>query len=230
MRIALHIFLTLFCLCVLWDTYTRVSLENTAQGIVSPGATPTQKVKALLNWMIAERIKEPVSDSWEHFLKREPLINLAHRDTLADCGTSVNGFINLASTMDIPVRRLLLLDSHFVVYHVVSEVELSGRWTVVDPSKGIFLGKTRSEIQGYTEHVRVARIPIIGPSLQEFLIRRYPDWSDSTYLSLILERDSTLFLLGSGFLTAFAAWKCFQKSQPARRECYCSQPGLSFWR
>lgn len=218
MRKALHISLTLFALSLLWETHTRAYLENISQHIVSPMATSRQKVEALLEWMQLERAKEPLSNSFDRLLNREPVVNLSHRDLLTICGTSANGFVNLASNMNIPVRRLLLMDEHYDSYHVVSEVKINNEWTVVDPSRGIFLNKTRQQMAGNTDHIRLAKIPIIGRHLQGFLIRNYPHWSDFMYLSFILERESLLACLGSGLLTILFAWGCFRRKHQKDNE------------
>lgn len=202
MRILFYLSLLLTLLSAAWEVRTRIYLSDVALEVTANGVTgDRQKVQAILDWMKAEshQLQAP---PWEHMLRREPIINLAHGDTLRDCGTAVNAFINLNRALDIPARRLLLLNDKFETYHVEAEVLIGSEWTVVDAAHYQFLNQFRENL-GLTDHVRVARIPVVGPSIQSWLIRKHSHWSDSIYLTDLLERESTLALVASLILFFF---------------------------
>jgi hypothetical protein len=54
-----------------------------------------------------------------------------------------------------------------------------------------------------TSHIRLARIPVIGRFLQFTLNRFSTDWSDSVFLSLLIERQSLAAAVLSVFLMIF---------------------------
>jgi len=114
--------------------------------------------------------------------------------------------------------------------HVVAEVLIDGRWIVVDPAYRVILrrpsGKplTRDEladpatlleatrsIQRYdpeltydhVAHVRLARLPILGPVFGALLSRAFPGWDALPIVTVLLERTSFAALVLAMLLTMF---------------------------
>jgi len=146
------------------------------------------------------------------------------------CGTASNAFVNLAESGGLSARRLLLLDNNHLTKHVVVEVLIGDRWIVVDPAYHTIFrlpnGRmvTRTELQdpaifrlatqgipdypqdytyGSAAHVRLARIPVIGPSLRSILNSVWPAWEESINWTLIVERESFAALCLSVLLFSF---------------------------
>lgn len=211
-----------------WEYSTRRYLAGFADAVVPASATAEGKIEAILDWMAQGPSRMgggPPPDA----PVRDPIETLNYASLLWVCGSTTNAFINLADSVGLSARRLLLLDSRGGTKHVVSEVRLSGRWIIVDPSfrmiprgpQGAFL--TRRElanpavfsavlrpVAGYdpsytydrTAHVRILRLPVAGNFLRKALPRVLPGWQDSAMLSLILERRSlaTLVLAAAAVL------------------------------
>jgi len=114
--------------------------------------------------------------------------------------------------------------------HVVAEIWTGDRWIVVDPSfRFIPRGAdgqplTREELSDpevfervvqsvphydprynyeHTSHLRLARVPIVGPILRSALESIAPQWSDSIYITLLAERRSFAAVIISGLLCLF---------------------------
>ena len=129
---------------------------------------------------------------------RNPENTLTSGKLLRICGSATNAFVNLANAAGVPARRLLLLNSSGTSNHVVAEVELDGRWCVVDPvfhiiprdSNGRWLtasslrdaaalSSVTRDIPSYrpdynylqTSHLRRSRIPFFGPLFGRLLDR-----------------------------------------------------------
>jgi hypothetical protein len=204
----------------------RWYLDGFSDAIVPNSLPEEQKVQAILDWMRAEPSRADTSDP-EALSKRDPAVTLTYRQLLNVCGTATNAFLNLARSSDLRVRRLLLLSPDRTTKHVVAEVLIDERWVIVDPTyrvimkdaQGHFL--TRKDLQNpalfaqavaaiphypseYTydkfAHVRLARLPLDGLHLRRVLDSIYPGWDELTDWSLLLERESFLYL----FLTAAA--------------------------
>src|SRR5262245_41014589 len=136
---------------------------------------------------------------------RDPENTLNYQQLLSVCGTETNAFLNLARSSDLPVRRLLLLSSDQNTKHVVAEVQLNGRWIVVDPTYRVIQRNTAGEMltrdqlrnrqtfeeaiaripgypPGYTYesyvHVRVNKVPLGGVRLRSILDRLFPGWEE----------------------------------------------------
>jgi hypothetical protein len=212
---------------------TRRYLKGFSDAIVPVNSKPIEKVQAILNWMSGPAAEDTKSSAIEY--DRNPVDTLNNTSLLEVCGTATNAFINLADSAGLSARRLLLLDSNRSTKHVVVAVLIDGRWIVVDPvfryiPRGpdgslltrtqladpvIFAEATRN-VSNYdpaynfqiTAHVHLARIPYIGGALRRMLDTLIPAWSDSSMISLLLERSSLALLVVSIALVVFAAiWR-----------------------
>jgi len=147
---------------------------------------------------------------------------------LAVCGSATNAFLNLTRSAGLDTRRLLLLTPEHKTKHVVAEVEIDGRWVVVDPSYRLMLRDaeghllTRKELQdptifaqatgvvpnypkeyNYTHfaHVRISRMPLESLHLRTMLNAIAPGWEESLDWSLLLERESFFYLVAAAICT-----------------------------
>ena len=210
--------------CAAWEYSTQRYVDAFSDAIVANSGvnsgSPEQKIQFILNWM-AHPPGRLVGGIVGAPHDRDPFDTLNYDSLLRVCGTATNAFINLADTSGLSARRLLLLDPDGGTKHVDAEVWIDGRWFVVDPTFHVILrgvdGKmlTRRElanpavfsaatrtIPGYdpsysferTEHIRLARIPIVGRPVQRILNSLIPAWQDSAEISLIFERESLLAL------------------------------------
>jgi len=207
----------------------RRYLDGYSDAIV-PNFLPTEeKVEAILNWMRAEPSRGVAEDP-EKLARRDPQITLNYVQLLRVCGTATNAFLNLARASDLQVRRLLLLTPDRQAKHVVAEVLIDGRWIIVDPTyrvimkdaQGRFL--TRKDLQNpaifeqavsaipnyrreYSyerfAHVRLARLPLEGLHLRKVFDSIYPGWDEAVDWSLLLERESFLYLVLAALATLF---------------------------
>jgi len=203
------------------EVYLRAYLDGFSDAIV-PSIVPAEpKVQAILNWMRVEPGRAIAQDPGA-LEARDPYMTLNYKQLLEVCGTATNAFLNLAREDDLRVRRLLLLDPNGSTKHVVAEVLIDGRWIVVDPTFRLVMrdasGRmlTRAELQkpdmwaqatskipkyppNYTyestAHVRIARLPFLGTGVGRFLNRVYPGWDEALDWSLIMERQSLLYLV-----------------------------------
>ena len=212
-----------------WEFSTRKYLQGFSDAIVPASAAPEEKIDAILQWMKQGPARR-VDASGNNLPQRDPQETLNYWALLQVCGTATNAFVNLANSSGLPARRLLLLDHHREVNHVVAEVLVGGRWIVVDPAfrfipRG-FHGEAltrqdlsdpvvfREAVKGIPNyksdydydmgvHVRLRRIPLIGRSLRAALNRLSPRWEDSVYLTLLVERESFAALTLAAFLLVF---------------------------
>ena len=212
-----------------WEYSVRRYLDAFAAAIVPTGAIPEERVQAILDWM---RNGPPRSeDSTPTGLAmRDPEKTLNYQQLLSVCGTATNAFLNLARSSNVQARRLLLLTPDRNTKHVVAEVQLNGRWAVVDPTYRVILrnaagemvtrndlrdplvfNEVISKIPGYPAeynyerfaHVRVARLPLQGMQLRPILDRIAPGWDEKIDWSLLLERESFFVLTISAWVTFF---------------------------
>lgn len=201
---------------VAWEYSTRRYLKGFSDAIIPLTAPPEEKVEAILNWM-SHGPRRQLSDRDIQPTDRDPTDTLNYDSLLKVCGSATNAFINLADSAGMASRRLLLLAPNRTAVHVVAEVQIDGRWVVVDPayrviprgSDGSLLtardladpkvfAAATSAIPKYdpsytfasTAHVRLSAIPHIGRPLRGILDRILPGWEDSTTVSLLLERKS----------------------------------------
>ena len=207
----------------------RRYLDGFSDAIV-PNALPAdQKVEAILRWMRSESSRI-VTATPDELPRRDPQVTLNYQQLLKVCGTATNAFLNLARSSDLQVRRLLLLTPQRNTKHVVAEVLIDNRWVIVDPTfrvvlrdaQGHFL--TRRELQNAAvfeqavsaipnypreynfdrfAHVRLARLPLEGLRLRSLLEAVYPGWDEAVDWSLLLERDSFLYLVLAAVATLF---------------------------
>ncbi len=212
--LVLSVFLLLYSLG--WEYSTRRYLKGFSDAIIPLAAPPEDRVEAILSWMKhGPARQDKLAPSG--FDTRNPEETLNYRQLLLVCGSATNAFVNLANSSGIPARRLLLVDKNGSAKHVLAEVYLDGRWIVVDPSfRAVFRDAqgrtlTRGElgnnatfrqatqnIPGYDpdytfdrpSHVRLSKIPVVGLRLENILDRIWPNWSDSVYWTLLLERES----------------------------------------
>jgi hypothetical protein len=210
---------------------TRRYLKGFSDAIVPAGSPPIDKIQAILNWMSKGPARKEAGPSGV-VPDRDPADTLNYASLLGVCGTATNAFVNLSDTAGVPARRLLLLDANRNTVHVVAEVLIDGRWIIVDPAfrliprgsdgspltrtqladPNVLLAATRG-IPGYdpaynykkTVHVRLARVPYLGGALRRSLNAVFPRWSDSSTVSLLLERSSLALLALSVVLVIFFA-------------------------
>jgi Transglutaminase-like superfamily len=203
-----------------WEFSMRKYLKGFSDAIVSQAAPPRQKAEAILAWMRngPPRLEvQPLAA----VSSRDPQDTLNYRQLLEVCGTATNAFLNLSRSAGLNARRLLLLTPERTANHVVAELELDGRWVIVDPAFRTFLKDshgnllTRKELQnpeifreatgslpGYLPeytydrfaHVRLAALPFHGAQIRNLFERVYPNWDEYLDWSLLLERRSFMFL------------------------------------
>ena len=212
-----------------WEYSTRRYLKGFSDAIVPLSAPPEEKVQAILNWMAhgpARQVAGPDGSAPD----RDPTETLNYHALLQVCGSATNAFINLANSAGMDVRRVLLLDSRRLAKHVSAEVQVDGRWIVVDPAFRVILrgvdGKplTREQLKDPTEfaaatknianynsnynydlttHIRVGRLRVVGRPLRAVLDGALPGWEDSTTTTLLAERESFALMLASFCLVIF---------------------------
>jgi transglutaminase superfamily protein len=207
----------------------RRYLDGYSDAIVPNFVPAEEKVEAILNWMRAEPSRGIAEDP-DKLARRDPEMTLNYAQLLRVCGTATNAFLNLARASDLQVRRLLLLTPGRTVKHVVAEVLINQRWVIVDPSyrvmmkdaQGRFL--TRKDLQNPTifeqavsaipnypreynyesfAHVRLGRLPLEGLNLRKLFDSIYPSWEEAVDWSLLLERQSFLYLVLAAAATLF---------------------------
>ncbi len=214
---------------IAWEYSTRSFLKGFSDAIIPASDNPEQKAEAILAW-IADGPARRSTPSPAALSLRNPEDTLNFQQLLHVCGTATNAFVNLAESAGLPSRRLLLLDQKRESKHVVAEVLVGDRWIVVDPSyhtvfrlpdgqlvtqsdlrdPRIFREATQA-IPNYpqsytyesTAHVRLSRIPIVGPHLRRVLNAVWPSWEESINWTLLVERDSFALLTVSLVLFCF---------------------------
>jgi hypothetical protein len=214
-----------------WEFSTRRYLKGFSDAIVPATAPGDEKIQAILNWMAHGPARLPYGPS-PASPDRDPTDTLNYDALLQVCGTATNAFINLTSTGNLSVRRLLLVDSRMLTKHVVAEVLVDGRWIIVDPAYRLVLrdaqGRTltREELTDpkifaeatqnipaydpsytfdHTIHVRIGRIHLLGVPLRKIADRIYPGWDESMAMTLLVERESFAATVTSVLLVIFLA-------------------------
>jgi hypothetical protein len=205
-----------FAASAVWEYSTRQYLNGFSDAVVPHDVSPEQKVESILLWMAHGAARESGSGT-DAFLARDPHNTLNYEKLIDVCGGATNAFLNLSESSGLRARRLLLLDSRRLTTHVVAEVVIDGRWIIVDPAFRLILRdnsgrmltsvdlenqetfrQATGAIPGYlpaynyslTTHVRLSRIPLVGPSLRRALDWMWPHWEEFLNWTLILERDS----------------------------------------
>ena len=202
---------------------TESYLEGFARATVPESAPALTKVRALMSWLR----DPPAWSTRDSTVTRDPILNLENQRLLEICGTVTNVFVNLAHTIGLHSRPLILAREDYSAKHVVAEVLVDGRWIVVDPTYRRVLraadGRTltvaelrdpeiwREATRGLpaynpsytydrTTHVRFERIPG-GHLVRRFVNAVAPGWEDHTEtLTLVLERRSFQTILLAAFL------------------------------
>jgi Transglutaminase-like superfamily len=204
----------------MWEYSVRQYLKGFSDAIVPEYSTSLQKAEAILDWMRLGPQRMEASNPAQ-LSPRDPRDTLNYRQLLMVCGSATNAFLNLGRSSGLETRRLLLLTPERTTKHVVAEVNLEGRWIIVDPTYRVFLkdaqGKllTRKDLQnpevfreatsfipGYIPdytyenyaHVRLAALPFHGFNIRRILDTVFPSWDEYLDWSLLLERRSFLFL------------------------------------
>jgi hypothetical protein len=212
-----------------WEYSVRRYLEGFSDAVVPANVLPEQRVEAILDWM-REGPPRSAEPNPTGLAVRDPETTLNYRQLLSVCGTATNAFLNLARSSDLQARRLLLLSPDRTAKHVVAEVQLMGRWIVVDPTYRIVMRNAKGEMltrkelqtpQNFMEatqripqypaaynydryaHVRIARLPLDGLRLRPVLDTIFPAWEEKLDWSLLLERESFLALTTAAFVTFF---------------------------
>jgi hypothetical protein len=207
-----------------WEYSVRQYLDGFANAIVPETTAEEQKVEAILAWMRSGPPRQEAPHLTE-LSPRDPENTLNYRQLLEICGSATNAFLNLSRSTGLNVRRLLLLTPEQTTKHVVAEVNLGGRWVIVDPTYRAFLKDkqgnflTRKDLQdpeifreatstlpGYRPeysyerfaHVRTAALPFHGYPIRRLLDLVFPQWDEYLDWSLLLERRSFLYLFVSG--------------------------------
>ncbi len=206
--------------CGVWEFSTRQYLKGFSDAIVSETASPQQKAETILSWMRNGPPRLEAQDPTE-LSSRDPQNTLNYRQLLAVCGSATNAFLNLSRSAGLNTRRLLLLSPDRTATHVVAELEVDGRWVIVDPTYRTFMRDiqgnllTRKDLQnpdifrqatgalpGYHPqysydrfaHVRMGALPFRGAQFRHFLESVFPTWDEYLDWSLLLERRSFMYL------------------------------------
>ncbi len=212
----------------MWDYSTREYLRGFSDAVTPAGATPEEKISEILAWMQHGPARR--TGDTDPSAVHDPERTLNYQALLRVCGSATNAFVNLANTSGLQSRRLLLLNPNRTAKHVVAEVNVDGRWIVVDPAfrtilrgaDGRFLTRedlldpaverqATQSIANYnpaynytiTAHVRLSAIPVIGGSLRRILDHLAPGWENSTIWTLLLERRSFAMLMITLLLVLF---------------------------
>ena len=206
-----------------WELSVRRYLRGFSDAVVPEASTPREKVEAILAWMQNGPPRQETT--WQTKVSpRDPEDTLNYRQLLQVCGSATNAFLNLSRSTGVEARRLLLLTPERKTKHVVAEVNVDGRWVIVDATYRTFLKDakgnllTRSDLQKpdlfreatsvlphypseYTydhfAHVRLAALPLHGAQVRVLLDYVYPGWDEHLDWSLLLERRSFMYFFVS---------------------------------
>lgn len=203
----------------IWEHSVREYLRGFSDAIIPEASSPEQKAQAILTWMSYGPPRREAPDP-SLLSPHDPTDTLNYRQLLEVCGSATNAFLNLSRSSGLEARRLLLLSQDRTAKHVVAEVQIGGRWVIVDATYRAFMkdsqGRllTRADLQdprvfqeataqipGYitaysyerVAHVRVGALPILGPFLRRALDTTLSGWDESLDWSLLLERRSFAF-------------------------------------
>lgn len=202
-----------------WEYSVRRYLDGFSDAIVADSAPAEYQAEAILRW-IKNGASRPDAPNFHALSTRDPETTLSYRQLLAVCGTATNAFLNLARSNGLQSRRLLLLGPNGTAVHVVAEVLINGRWVIADPVYHVLLRDkrgtllTRSELHdpvifaeatqlvpGYKPeynyerfaHIRSSKLPG-GLQVRWVLDHIFPGWEEFIDWSLLLERESFLWL------------------------------------
>ena len=194
----------------------RRYLRGFSDAVVPEASTAREKVEAILAWMQNGPPRLETTGQTK-VSPRDPQDTLNYRQLLDVCGSATNAFLNLSRSAGVESRRLLLMTPDRVTKHVVAEVNLDGRWVIVDATYRVMMKDakgnllTRRDLQDpelfreatsvlphyppeYTydhfAHVRIAALPLQGARVRALLDRLFPSWDEYLDWSLLLERRS----------------------------------------
>lgn len=203
-----------------WEYSVRQYLDGFSDAIIPEAASPQEKAQAILTWMLNGPPRLEATPAMQ-LSPRDPEDTLNYRQLLEVCGTATNAFLNLTRSAGVESRRLLLLTPQRTAKHVVAEVNIDGRWVIVDATYRTFMKDahgnllTRRDLQNpaiFREavslipryipdysyesyaHVRLAALPLHGFHLRQVLDRLFPTWEEYLDWSLLLERRSYMYL------------------------------------
>jgi hypothetical protein len=213
-------------IAAVWEFSTRQYLQGFAAGILPPSSSPEKKVTAIVAWMARDSV-QPGASSTDLLTVRDPEQTLTSGKLLSICGSATNAFVNLANVSGVPARRLLLLNEGGTANHVVAEVFVGDSWRVVDPvfhtipraadghwlsasdlHDPVMLALVTQNIPAYrpdynyqrTAHLRLGRVPVLGPLGGKILDRLRPGWDATVLWTLLVERESFAAFAGVVFL------------------------------
>jgi hypothetical protein len=214
----------------IWEYSVRQYLKGFSDAIIPEAASPYDRAQAILAWMSNGPPRLEMTPLVQ-ISPRNPQDTLNYRQLLEVCGSATNAFLNLSRSAGLPARRLLLLGPDHTAMHVVAEVDIDGRWVIVDATYRAFMKDahgnllTRQDLRNpeifeqaasrlphypreYTyeriTHVRIAALPLQGTRVRRILESVFPSWDEYVDWSLLLERRSFAQL----FLSA-CALMCF---------------------
>jgi len=203
-----------------WEFSTRKYLKGFSDAIVPEAASPQQKAEAILAW-IQNGPPRLEAGQLSTLSPRDPQDTLNYRQLLAVCGSATNAYLNLARSAGLDSRRLLLLSPDRTANHVVAEIQLGGRWVIVDPAFRTFMRDahgnllTRKDLENpqvfreatsglpnylpqysyeRSAHVRLSALPFHLGSMRPFIEKVFPDWDEYFDWGLLLERRSFMYL------------------------------------
>lgn len=203
----------------MWELSVRRYLRGFSDAVVPEASSSKEKAEAILAWM--QNGPPRLETAWQTKVSpRDPEDTLNYRQLLEVCGSATNAFLNLSRSTGIEARRLLLLTPDRNTKHVVAEVNLDGRWVIVDATYRVFMKDTQghlltrrdlqnpellrqatSELPNYPPeytyenfaHVRLAALPLQGARVRALLDRFFPTWDEYLDWSLLLERRSFMY-------------------------------------
>ena len=194
----------------IWEHSVRQYLSGFSDAIIPEGSSPEQKAQAILTGMSYGPPRREAPDP-SALSAHDPTDTLNYRQLLEVCGSATSAFLNLSLSSGLEARRLLLLSQDRTAKHVVAEVQIGGRWVIVDATYRAFMkdsqGRllTRAEMYSYERvaHVRVGALPVLGPFLRRALDTALSGWGESLDWSLLLERRSFAFFFLSVWALTF---------------------------
>src|SRR5665213_2723454 len=109
LRYSLLFVAILSILSVAWEYWTRAYLKGFSDAILAASSSPQQEVASILNWMSRGPARQE-GEPGDLLAERNPNDTLNYKALLRVCGSATNAFINLADSVGLPARRLLLLN------------------------------------------------------------------------------------------------------------------------
>jgi hypothetical protein len=135
----------------------RLLSEFVHETVAEGSGLPTEEVALRLSRAIFEKTKNPLTEDrldWysrlicKSFLNMGPVASLRYggfgienHSTVGPCGTMTRTLLNALWLLDIPARKLQILDNEYGKGggHTMVEFQANGRWLVVSPSDSSFV-------------------------------------------------------------------------------------------